>query len=136
MPRIVRGQLALEIGERLRELGIKTHALPNYSNEAFELQHRVIISALHGELHRFDTLVKSCRAAKNSYPNYPALRKVLAEAGEQCYNIKELVEVIILEMNDGVDDWTRLGNRLLDIGQQLRLVSFVPPEKESTAAQA
>ena len=129
MPRIVRGQLALEIGDRLKDAGTKVHAFDQYRGEALEGQKRMVLSLLAAELGRLETLLRSCRSAKNSYGNYPALRRVLAEAGDRVYDLTDVVTIIYGELSDDADDWTRLGNRLLETGQSLRLVAFVPQEK-------
>jgi hypothetical protein len=132
MPRVVRGQLALETGERLRDLASKISHLGDYGGEALAMQLRQIDSTFGAQLQALDIIVKSCRTAKNSYPNYPALRSALGEAGEQVYEIRGAVADLRGQVFDNrrhaLTDLTYLHNRLLEISQQLRLVQFVPHE--------
>lgn len=136
MPRVVRGQLALETGERLRDLATKILHLHEYSGDALGTQLQIIDTAFGAQLQALDVIVRSCRMAKNSYPNYPALRSALAEAGEVVYGIREDVGSLRMELREyEMALPTNIGHKLLEISQQLRLVQFVPPEGGKAAAQ-
>lgn len=135
MPRIVRAQLAQEIGERLQEAGKKVGALNQYSGDALEGQIMMINTILASQVNRLDTLVRSCRSGKNSYPNYPALRLAIGDAGDEVYeiqgNVKECLS--LLNSSEGPNSHGYISENLLILGQKLRLVSFVPPERKEAA---
>jgi hypothetical protein len=132
MSRLVRGQVALEVGERLTDIGKKILKLHEYSGDALASQLSSIDSALGGELGRLEQLIKSCRGAKQSYPNYPLLRKTIADAGDAVYEIKATVEDIRGNVQmDG--DWQVNGGRLLVLATELKQINFVPPEKQAEA---
>lgn len=133
MPRVVRGQLALDTGDRLRNLADKILHLHEYSGEALEVQLRTTDVAFRSALSNLDSIIRSCRTAKNSYPNYPALRTALAEAGDVVYNIRQAVEELRSQLGD-VDLHSAIGKRLIEVSQDLRLVQFVPPEGGKQAA--
>lgn len=126
MPRIVRGQVAQEVGDRLQELGRKASKLDQYRGDALAFQIELILSAINSERHRLATLLRSCRAAKNSYPNYPALRRAIGEAGDRVYEIADQLEGAEDALREG--KWLDASARLLRLGQEIKLVSFVPPE--------
>lgn len=130
MSRIVRGQLALEVGDRLRETGAKLLRLHEYSGDALESQLKTIDVSFAAALSHLDTITRSCRAAKNSYPNYPALRSALGAAGDEVYeiagNVKECRS--LLNSPEGPGSWDYIGKNLFALAQRIRLVSFVPPE--------
>ena len=129
-PRIVRGQLALDIGERLSDLGRKVSSLEQFSGEARDQQVRLIHSSLIAEINRLLTLVRSCRGAKNGYANYPSLRRVIAKAGDEVYDLyqqlQEVYPTVDSEPNEVV------ARKILTIAQQIKLVSFVTEEKAET----
>jgi hypothetical protein len=134
-PRIVRGQLALDTGDRLRELGGRVLKLHEYSGEALDQQLRTISTGLAAQLGQLETLVKSCRAGKNSYPNYPALRAAIGDAGDLVYEIQAEVGEVQSALNmEG--DWTKLGNDLLLLATRLRMVQFVPPESTKATSNS
>lgn len=131
MPRIVRGQVALEVGDRLRDLGRKLLNIDQYSGDARESQLSSIAGALQGEIGRMDLIIRSCRGAKNSYPNYPALRKVIADAGDEVYDIQQETQALLDVLRS---DTHEAGVSLLTLGQKVKLVSFVPPSREVSQA--
>jgi hypothetical protein len=132
--KVVRGQLALETGDRLQELGKHLLKLHEFNGDALEVRRATIITALNSQAERLLTLLRSCRAAKNSYPNYPALRKVLTNAGEQVYELSERLSNTISEFSLGGADAVTTGHDLLTLGQELKLIEFVLPTNETHQA--
>lgn len=136
MSRIVRGQLALDTADRLKDAGAKLLRLHEYSGDALDGQVKNIDVTLAAALSHLDTIIRSCRSAKNSYPNYPALRAALGEAGDTVYEIADNVRECrsLLNSPEGPGSWKYIATNLITLAQQLRLVSFVPVDK--SAAQA
>lgn len=138
MSRIVRGQLALDTGDRLKDIAGKVLRLHEYSGEALEAQLRSLDVGLAAAVANLDTIVRSCRAGKNSYPNYPALRLALGDAGDAVYEIRNQIAEFHTQLRLDIDHqhFSAIGRGLLEYSQKLRLVSFVPPEGGAKQAQA
>lgn len=139
-PRIVRGQLALDVGDRLKDLGAKVLLLHEYSGEALRGQLRSVETGIDAQLNHLETLVKSCRVAKNSYPNFPALRRAIALGGDECYEIQqEVLEAkysLVAAAHGGAVQLPLIGRKLVELGQRLRMVHFVPPESKPATSEA
>lgn len=136
MTKIIRGQVALEAGERLRELGLRISKLGDYSGDALEQQIKTISTGLSSAIAQMDQIIRSCRGAKNSYASFPAVRQAIADAGDAVYEIKGDVEGTQngLGFNNDPELWSALSASLVEAGQRLRLVQFVPPEKKESVA--
>jgi hypothetical protein len=131
MTRIVRAQVAQEVGQSLRDLGLRIQKLEaNYTGEALDRERDSIANTLGHQLSRLDQLVESCRQARNSYPNYPALRRAITEAGDVCYDIKMTLTGIRAAF--GVDNDSSIAIELLRLGQQLKTLAFVAPSREKS----
>lgn len=130
MSRIVRGQLALDTADRLKETGAKLLRLHEYSGDALASQLKSIDVSIAAALQGFETIIRSCRSAKNSYPNYPALRAALGDAGDVVYELADNVKECrsLLNSPEGPGSIKYVGENLIALAQRLRLVSFVPPE--------
>lgn len=126
--RVVRGQLALDIGERLKAIGGQVLKLHEYSGDALDQQLRSVGTGLSSQLGQLETLLKSCRSAAKGYPNFPSLRRAIAEGGDKVYEIMQQVQEVQYKINDG--DWQFRGQELIHLGQELRLVEFVPPDQK------
>ncbi len=127
MAKIHRAEVAFATGQRLKEIGAKL-LRPNPPLEAATLALGACVISLN-------QLTDSLRTARNSYPNYPSLRKQLAIASDEIFTITEQVEVILAAVQQGTADnsvtVTGWGSELISLGQKLRLVQFVPSAKEA-----
>lgn len=127
MPKINRAQLAFDTGQRLKDAGI---ALATPSTKLPS-----ITASIGSCLISLNQLTDSLRTARNSYPNYPSLRAVLAEASDEIFAIAEKLEIIHEALKQACRDpsvspegWS---TELISLGQKLRLVQFVPKQKET-----
>jgi len=139
MTRVVRGQLALDTGDRLRDLGRSILHLNEYSGDALAAQLKAIDVGLAAQVSQLDVLIRSCRAAQNGYPNFPALRKALGDAGEEVYNLREKIAALRDALRDGWEDFDEvrsIGNTLIAQAQLLKLIRFVSPEGGTKQASA
>jgi hypothetical protein len=128
-PRIVRGQVALEVGDKLKDIGAKILRLHEYSGEALESQLGVINASIGSALNQIDVLLRSCRAAKNSYPNYPALRKVIADAADKVYEMQEKINELQASLNSDAS-FPHIGSEFMIVGQDLRTLPFVVEQRK------
>lgn len=130
MARIVRAQVALEVGQSLRDLSGRVRKLSEFTGEAHTMQLISIRNSLHIQVSRLDSLIESCRQARNSYPNYPSLRRAITIAGDQAYEIKNQLELLQSSFVGAPEEAVTL----LRLGQELRLLSFVAPDRSSKEA--
>lgn len=129
MSRVIRAAVAQEVGQSLRELGIRLQRMKdNYVGESLENERESIANVLSIQLSRLEQLIESCREARNSYPNYPSLRKAIADAGDVCYDLR--MTLLGLRAALGVDNDHSIAVELLKIGQQIKSLSFVAPSRE------
>jgi|SRR5215203_4459616 len=122
MPPLSRGQIALRVGEGIRQLGISLLKEPEDS-EVRQLR----VEKFHSCIVALDSLINSCREAKSMYASAPKIRQAILDGGEQISIIRGQVDNLLISFLEGTVEYPDLGRRLLALGQAVKLIDFLPP---------
>ena len=127
MPPISRGQVALQCGEQLRQIGQQLMYDPPERDQA-EVTLPVVAASIA-------KLAQSCREAKSMYASMPKVRQAILDAGDKVSEIAAEVDKIGIQLRNTPDnhDVSSIGRSILVLGQQLKLVEFLPSPKQEVA---
>lgn len=134
-PRINRDAITQEVGESIKEIARRLAKLDEYSGEARSRELRSIQLQLGPLAQRLQVVIDNCRAAGGSYPNYPTLRKAIAEGGDKVYELREglyaITSTFTHQMHETPElDFSGFVPQFAKLGQSLKLVQFAPPLPE------
>lgn len=133
-----RPSLTLKAAKKLEAMSEALLELtPSDSLIAISKENAVFIE-IPGVMDTLSGVKDMCDIGQNTYPNYPAIRETMIEAGNQIYRVKQDLSDIKNEcLSTRTDDliaWRAIGLRLANLASRLRAVKFVPTRKEKKEA--
>lgn len=138
-----RASLALRAAKKLEEASEAIFELtPSVSGVIVAERLNMVYQSLTDVTGTLVALKDMCDLGANTYPNYPAVREAMLEAGNAVYWCKQEIESLKREAlstpSTDLMAWRDLGVTIADIASRLRAIQFVAkrrkPKQESSSA--